>query len=120
MVARRLLKYWSGSRVEAEGRMARSEGGASPERAVTTERRCQLPFCLAPSTVALIFALAGGARWAEVRAGRAMAADIDAALAPWPTPKSTATRPTPVFQQSPRWVRTFCSFWNWLKGHRKI
>src|SRR2546423_15372687 len=28
--ARRLLKYWNGSRVEAEGRMARSEGGASP------------------------------------------------------------------------------------------
>ena len=29
-----LLKYWDGSRVEAEGRMARSEGGASPQRAV--------------------------------------------------------------------------------------
>src|SRR5436190_1970359 len=29
--ARRLLKYWDGSRVEAEGRMARSEGGASPQ-----------------------------------------------------------------------------------------
>src|SRR5258708_40074385 len=72
--ARRLLKYWSGSRVEAEGRMARSEGGASPQRAVTTERRRQLPFCLAPATVALILALAFVACWAEI------AADIGAAL----------------------------------------
>src|SRR5207253_6793184 len=69
-----------GSRVEAEGRMARSEGGASPKRAVTTERRGLLPFCLAPTPVALILALAGVARWAEVRAGRALAADIGAAL----------------------------------------
>src|SRR6266446_5930791 len=72
--ARRLLKYWSGSRVEAEGRMARSEGGASPQGAVTTERRRQLPFCLAPSTVALILALACVARLAEITA------DIDTAL----------------------------------------
>ncbi|PYK71114.1 MAG: hypothetical protein DME42_11440 [Verrucomicrobia bacterium] len=44
--------------------------------------------------VGLILALAGVARWAEVRAGRALAADIGAALrAPWPTPKSPATRP---------------------------
>jgi hypothetical protein len=28
--------------------------------------------------------------------------DIDTALAPWPAPKRTATRPTPVFQQSLR------------------
>jgi hypothetical protein len=36
--------------------MARSEEGASPSRdcGITTERRRQLPFCLAPSTVALI------------------------------------------------------------------
>src|SRR5947207_5496606 len=79
--ARRLLKYWSGSRVEAEGRMARSEGGASPERAVTTERRRRLPFCLAPATVALILALAGVARWAEI------AADIGAALRALANPK---------------------------------
>jgi hypothetical protein len=39
-------------------------------------------------------ALAGVARLAEI------AADIGTALAPWPAPKSTATRPTPVFQQS--------------------
>src|SRR5207248_7955210 len=55
-------------------RMARSEGDASPQRAATTERRRQLPFCLAPATVALILALAGVARWAEI------AADIGAAL----------------------------------------
>ena len=63
------MKYWSGSRVEAEGRMARSEGGASPQWAVTTERRRQLPFCLAPSTVALILALAFVARWGRDRCG---------------------------------------------------
>src|SRR5204863_7500994 len=39
--ARSLLKYWGGSRVEAEGRMARSEAGASPQWAATTERRRQ-------------------------------------------------------------------------------
>jgi hypothetical protein len=56
--------------------MARSEGGASPKRAVTTERRRQLPFCLAPSTVALILApkAFGVARLAEI------AVDIGAAL----------------------------------------
>ena len=69
-----LLKYWDGSRVEAEGRMARSEGGTSPQWAVTTERRGQLPFCLAPSTVALILAFAFVARLAEI------ALDIGAAL----------------------------------------
>src|SRR5438067_13841158 len=73
---RRLLKYWSGSRVEAEGRMARSERGASPQWAATTERRRQLPFCLAPSTVALILApkAFGVARLTEITA------DIGAAL----------------------------------------
>jgi len=74
LLLRRLLKYWDGSRLEAEGRMARSEGGASLQRAVTSERRSQLPFCLAPSTVALILALAFVARLAEI------AADIGTAL----------------------------------------
>jgi hypothetical protein len=60
------MKNWNGSRVEAEWRMARSERGASPQRAVTTERRSQSPFCLAPSTVALIWALAFVARLAEI------------------------------------------------------
>ena len=46
--------------------MARSEGGASPQWAVTTERRRQLPFCLAPSTVALILALTCVAHLAEI------------------------------------------------------
>jgi len=46
--------------------MARSEGSASPLWAVTTERRGQLPFCLAPSTVALILALACFAHLAEI------------------------------------------------------
>ncbi len=43
-----------------------------------------------------LLALAGVARLAEI------AADTGAVLAPWPAPKSTATRTTPVFQQSPR------------------
>ena len=54
--------------------MARSEAGASPPRAVTTERHRQLPFCLAPSTVGLILVLAYVARLAEI------AVDIGAAL----------------------------------------
>src|SRR4051794_15451673 len=77
------------------------EGGASPsaahplQRAVTTERRSQLPFCLAPSTVGLILALAFVARLAEI------AADIGTALRALANAKSTATRPITVFQQSP-------------------
>ena len=39
------------------------------QRPVTTERRRQLPFCLAPSMVALILALAGVARLAPALAG---------------------------------------------------
>src|SRR5438132_14309979 len=54
--------------------MARSERGASPQRAVTTERRSQSLLCLAPSTVALILALAFVARLAEI------ALDIGATL----------------------------------------
>ena len=79
---RRLLKYWDGSRVEAKGRMARSERGASPLRAATSERSRQLPFCLAPARVALILALARIARLVE------MAADIGYA-----GPARTASRP---------------------------
>src|SRR5438309_11968600 len=47
--ARRLLKYWSGSRVEAEGRMARSEGGASP--AAGCNDRATPPAALLPRAV---------------------------------------------------------------------
>ena len=56
--------------------MARSEGSASPSRSrgIMTERRSQLPFCLTPSTVALILGLAFVARLAEI------ALDIGAAL----------------------------------------
>ena len=68
------MKNWNGPRVDAKGRMARSKGGASPQWAVTTERRSQSPSFLAPSTVALILALACVARLAEI------AADIGTAL----------------------------------------
>jgi hypothetical protein len=44
--------------------------------------------------VASLLVLAGVARLAEI------AADIGAALAPWPAPKAVATRPIPVLQQS--------------------
>ena len=60
------MKKWNGSRVEAERQMARSKRGASPQGAVTSKRRSQLPFCLAPSRVALILALACVARLAEI------------------------------------------------------
>ncbi len=53
-------------------------------------------FRLVPCRVASLLPLAGVARLAEI------AADIGAALAPWPAPKSTATRLTPVLQQPPR------------------
>ena len=56
--------------------MARSEEGESPPWAVTTERRRQLPFCLAPSTVALILALAGVARLVEITADIGAALDV--------------------------------------------
>jgi hypothetical protein len=54
--------------------MARREEGASPLAGCNDRRRRQLPFCLAPSTVALILALACVARLAETTA------DIDTAL----------------------------------------
>ena len=70
------MKYWNGSRVEAEGRMARRERSASSSGScrITTERRSQPLFCLAPSTVASILTSACVARLAEI------AADIDTAL----------------------------------------
>jgi hypothetical protein len=70
--------------------MARSERGASPQRAVTNERRSQLPFCLAPSSVALILALACVTRLAEI------AADVGAALRALANAKihSNATHPS--------------------------
>src|SRR6266481_2522177 len=61
--------------------MARSKRGASPLGAVTSKRCGQLPFCLAPSRVALILALAFVARLAEI------AADIGYA-----SPARTASR----------------------------
>jgi hypothetical protein len=76
--------------------MARSDGGASPQRAATKERRRQPPLLPRARRVASIFALAGVARLAEI------AADIGTAFAPWPARKLTATRPTAVFQQSPK------------------
>ena len=100
------MKYWSGSRVEPEGRMARSEGGASPKRAVTTERRRQLPFCLAPSTVALILApkAFGVARLAEI------AADIGYA-----SPARTASR---LGQHQNSQQRGPLQFFNSLPGNK--
>jgi len=77
--------------------MARSEKGASPPRAAIPHRRDGQP-PLRPRAWRVASILApkafGVARLVEI------AADIDPALAPWPAQKSTATRPTPVFQQS--------------------
>ena len=68
------MKYWSESRVEAEGRMASSEGGASPLAGWNDP--ATLPAALLPRAVevALILALACVARLAEI------AADIGTAL----------------------------------------
>jgi hypothetical protein len=84
------LKYWGGSRVEAEGRMARSEGGASPSAGCND--RATPPAALLPRavTVALILALACVARLAEITT------DIDTALRALATAKihSNATHPS--------------------------
>jgi len=76
------LKYWDGSRVndvvahEAPGTVRHGPKALrrSATTFATTERRRQLAFCLASSTVALILALAFVARLAEI------AADIGTAL----------------------------------------
>ncbi len=68
------MKKWNGSRVEAGRADGKEQARRIPTGAVTSERRSQLPFCLAPSRVALILALACVARLAQI------AADIGAAL----------------------------------------
>src|SRR6267143_6441793 len=70
--------------------MARSKRGASPQGAVTSKRRSQLPFCLAPTRVAWILALACVARLAEI------AVDIGTALRALANAKirSNATHPS--------------------------
>ena len=93
----RSLKYWNGPRVEPEEadgkeRVRRIPAAGCNERvdAASPESvRGQLPFCLAPSRVALILALACVARLAEI------AADIGAALRALARPKihSNATHP---------------------------
>ena len=82
------------------GRAWRQKGGwqgtreahplQSGGRRITTERRSQLPFCLAPSTVALILALTFVAHLAEI------AADIGTALRAFANAKihSNAARPS--------------------------
>jgi hypothetical protein len=73
------------------------------QRAVTNERRGKPPLPPHARRVASILALAGVARLAEI------AADIGTALAPCPAPILTATRPTPVFQQSLKSMKTIAS-----------
>src|SRR4029077_7385648 len=67
---------WVARRGRRRERGRRILGAGCNDRAKRSAEcfRGQLPFCLAPSTVALILALAGVARWAEI------AADIGAAL----------------------------------------
>ncbi len=76
------MKYWDGSRVEAEGADGKERMRRIPlQRAATNERRGQTPLLLRVRRVASLLALAGVTRLAEI------AADIGAALAPWPVPK---------------------------------
>ena len=97
---RRLLQYWGGSRVEAEGQMARSERSAS--LLVGCNERTTPPTARLPRAhgVALILELAFVARLAEIAADIRLPVRLGP-LAPWPTPKSKATRSTQVFQRSP-------------------
>src|SRR5438046_9641959 len=101
---RRLLKYWSGSRVEAEGRMATCEGGASPKGAATTERRRQ-PRRLSGPTALLSRA---GNGCVDFGAGRRCSLGRDrrgyrrcaSRLGQRQNPQQRG--PIPVFQQSPK------------------
>ena len=79
-----------------KGRMARRSEAHPFSRAVTNERRRQTPILDRARRVVSLLVLAGVARLTEITV------DIGAALAPWPAPKSTATRLIPVSQQSPK------------------
>lgn len=95
------MKYWNGPRVEAgdvggKERVRRIPVAGCYQRAT---RRTAIP--ARAWKVAPLSAPAGVALLAEI------AADIAAALAPWPAPKSSATRLLPVFHQSlRRWSET--------------
>ena len=75
---------------EAEGQLAALLTCSSPLRGCASLAPCHPPFCLAPSEVALILALACVARLAEITA------DIDTALRALATAKirSNATHPS--------------------------
>src|SRR6476660_2894823 len=99
---KRLLNYWDGSRVEAEGRMARSEGGAPPSACCND--RATPPAALLPRAVDGCVDFGVGLRCSLGRDGtgyRLCQSDSDR-FAPWPTPKSTATRPIPILQHALR------------------
>src|SRR4029453_5902058 len=102
---RRLLKHWSESRVEAEGADGKERARRIPamglQRASDAPRR---PFCLAPHGLRSFWrwpTLLAWSRWQGYRhCARALA-----------SAKRIATRPTPVFQQSPKTMaprKCFC------------
>src|SRR5438477_8317338 len=76
--------------------MARSEGGASP--AAGCNDRATPPAALLPRAV---HGCGGFWPWPALLAWPRSLRISALRFAPWPAPKSTATRPTPVFQQSP-------------------
>lgn len=92
------MKSWSGSRAEAEGQMAKDRGSRIPARGLQrTSDAAKAAFLLRAHRVCVDFG-AGRPAFAGLTE---ITADIDTTLAPWTPPKSTVTRPTPLFQQSP-------------------
>src|SRR5438477_8106631 len=75
--------------------MARSERGASPNGLERTSDAASCPSASRPQGLRRFW------RWPALLAWPRSLRISALRFAPWPAPKSTATRPTPVFQQSP-------------------
>jgi hypothetical protein len=94
--ARRPLKYWSGSRVEAEGMDGKERVRRIPFRGLQqTSDAARRPFCFAPEGLRRFWrwpALLAWPRSLRISALRSRLGHRQ---------KSTATRPIPVLQRSP-------------------
>ena len=84
---RRLLKYWSGSRVEAEGRMARSGVRRIPVPHLRDNERATQPAALLPRALKGCVDFGAGLR-CSLGSRACGTADIGTAFAPWPIPQT--------------------------------
>src|SRR5947208_5901770 len=90
---------------------AKEQARRIPAGAVTSKRRSQLPFCLAPSRVALILALACVARLAEI------AADIGTALRVLASTKIHSNAPHSSFSTVSREINIMSDILTERSGH---